>query len=45
MSLLPICSGTDLIVYALPSAYNAEFAALDLEVRELAGRLGSGIDH
>jgi hypothetical protein len=39
VNLIPRCTGADVVVYALPGAYDAEFSALDLEIQELTTRL------
>jgi hypothetical protein len=38
-NLIPKCAAADLIVYALPGAYDAEFSTLGFEIQELAMKL------
>jgi hypothetical protein len=39
VNLIPRCTAADLIVYALPGAYDAEFRTLSLEIQELTTKL------
>jgi len=43
VNLLPACTGTDIVLHALPEAYDLDFGTLDREVHALAGKLEPGI--